>query len=236
VLSKPSAELKKALAGYVRVEWRYDGAGGRVLKWAKAHGNTREDPAYLAWTLDSKLEEVSRWLDRRYIAADFLKWLEDTSRDWEVRAAAKAKASRVNFVDLSAAEDPKAEGGFSVEALDKAREPEERRPILIFFQLPGTGVGLAAKVRPEETRACREFEKGPLGAADVIKLSHEFTCFRVDVTSELNQRLAAKFGADKLPAVVLWAHGKDAKPQFLGRKTAAKDLAAAMKALVPAEK
>jgi hypothetical protein len=224
VIAAPDEAHQKALAAYVRVEWRYDGTGA-ALKWANEHGNTNRDPAYLVWILDARAEVVSPWLDRKYVAEEFLAFLNDRPGAASP-SSEKKKPLRVEFVDVAARE---IDGAPRIEEIDKARE--EGSAVLIYAQVPGAASGFALKGRSEEIKACRDWEKTTLTSAGVLELAGRFACFRIDLSRDLDRKFAARLGADSVPAVVVWPSGE--RPAQVFKKVSAKDLAAAMKEAVP---
>lgn len=216
------------------VEWRYDGPDGKVIKWTNEHGNRMKDPAYQVWILRPDLTEFARWGPNRiYEPESFVRWLEEQAKEWAAAAtgAGGGGVPKIKFQEESAKEG---EGGeFRFEEIDKACASGDR-PVLIYFQQPGTGSSLATRGRAEESKASREFEKGVLASDAIIKLAGRFECFRIDMSREADRRLAKKLGVETAPAVVLWGAGGGKEgsqaPKVL-RRPAEKALLEAMRAL-----
>jgi hypothetical protein len=221
VIAKPDETHRKALSNFTPVEWAYDGPKGRVMQWVREHGITQPDPAYCVWILDAKGEEFARWGDRKYIAAEFVEWLNEQSGKWG--GGKKSKPTRIAFVDVKVEPD---EQGEPTVARDKDK------PALLYFQLPGQASGFGFKGRGEEIKACRDFDKSPLSSAAVIEPSLKFECLRIDYSKEEAVKLAARYGVDAVPALVLIPAG-DAKPRVFIKKVSDKGLAAALQETAP---
>lgn len=211
MIAQPSRELRQALSALTLVEWRHNADSAR---WAKEHGNTNPDPATLIWLVNAKGEDTARWLDRRYVEAEFLEWLGEN-----VKLPEKKEKPKIAFSDSAANDEGK------VEEIDRARE--DGRPVLIYFQRPGTASGFGRKGSAEEIRACRDFEKGPLASAAVVELSKKFACFRIDLSKDADKKFAAAWKIESAPALVLLS---DQDPVIL-KKPSEKDLAAALKSI-----
>lgn len=208
VIAKPSADLRKSLGGFTLAEWRHN---ADAAKWAKEHGNTNPDPAYLVWIVNAKGEDTARWLDRRYVESEFIEWLGGSAK-----APEKKEKPRIAFSDVTSNDERK------IEEIDQARE--EGKPVLLYAQLPGAASGFGQKGRAEEIRACREFEKGPLASAAVIELSKKFACFRIDLSKDADKKFLAAWKVETAPAIILLT---DKDPVIL-KKPSEKDLKSAL--------
>lgn len=80
----PDERVVKALSNeFTSVMWKYDGLGGKVIRWTKAHGNTSDDPAHRIWILDAEGRELLRAEGEAENPASLADWLEKGVLAWK---------------------------------------------------------------------------------------------------------------------------------------------------------
>ena len=81
---RPDAKVAQQLERLETVEWLYDGLGGKVIAWTKAHGGTSDDPSGQAFLVARDGTVQSRCPDAAvHAAGSFEGWLKEQADLYE---------------------------------------------------------------------------------------------------------------------------------------------------------
>lgn len=221
--------VKEALARYECVEWLYDGADGPVLKWTKAHGNTNDDPAYLAWVLSAKEEVVAEPGAAAHGPEAFASWLASTADEFEKSGGGKIRESKIEFAE-AAYQD---EGGASVLMGLKAAK-DGGMPALLYFYIPKDYE--KDKKLGADAKRCRKMEGGAMGDEKVGEASSNFLCVKLDMTTDKAKKIAAEYKVKEAPALVILDWKSKSPKTITNAATTPKELLDALKKVLPKEK
>jgi len=204
----------KALSRFECVEEVYDGLGGNVIAWTKAHGGTSDDPSAQIFVLGRDGAFVARASDATaHDPKALATWLCDQSKAYE-RAHPKTALPlvRAEVAIEGQGEDEKA----VCAALDDAKR--RGAPALLYFGRDAAPEG--AKKLQREVEASQKLERGALDAKSAAQSAKGWVLLRFDLADPTHARLAKSFGVGAAPDVVLVVPGGDA-PIDLGVPSAA---------------
>lgn len=212
------ADVQKQLPRFERVDWLYDGLGGKVIAWTKQHGGTNDDPAIQAFVMAADTGEVTRAPTQQVFApAEFAKWMKEQADGYE-------KTHPATRLAFAAAEVTKQTEGttstWTCAAIDEARKAG--RPVLVYLSRGERAD--ADKAGKAQAAACRKLEKGALDSADAAKAAEGVTLVKLDAADADHLAYARSLGADKAPALLLLVPGEE-KPQALDAAITADALA-----------
>lgn len=226
-------KLTKILSKVEPVELVYNGLGGSIIQWTMDHGSKKaggqpeEHPSLLAFLVGRDGKPFALLSNgQQYQAGSLAKWTLEQLDLYE-RAH---PSTRLPFVTGHV--DVDGEGTdiqVTCEEMEAARKAG--RPMLLYF---GRGhFEPKDKRAKKENKQARKFEKGTLNSKVAAKQSEGWTLLRFDVSDETGAQLAAKYGVEVAPDLLLWLPAEKA-PQVLGRKMTGHALAALLKKHRPA--
>lgn len=224
---RKDAGVAKALRRFEAVEWRYDGAGGSVIKWTLANGGKSTDPSAQCFVVGTDGKVRSRLEDEKaYTPAAVASWLRTEADRWE-REHPRTAIPFVPATVTVAGEGTTRTA--SCAEVDAAREA--KRPALLYFGLDGEP---AEKPLRAEAAASRKMEKGLLDSKMAAEAAQGWTLLRFDLADDAHRAFAATLGVEHAPALLVWEASAE-KPARLPAATMAPDLAFRLRKGAPAK-
>jgi hypothetical protein len=176
--------VRKALTNdFTPVMWKYDGIGGKVIQWTKAHGNTSDDPAHRIWILDAEGREISRAAGEAESPSSILDWLANGVEAWK-------KAKTPGIAHLFGAPP---EGGDPAVAGPKSR---------VVWYAAGEVEGASVELRAAADRTKTLAEK-VLATKKLESLTKDAELWRIDVAAAGDGSPLSADEAAKLPRLVV---------------------------------
>jgi hypothetical protein len=220
----PHEEVVAELPRFEILEAYYDGLNGKIIPWTLEHGGTSHDPSAQAFILSSEGEFVARAPDRAvYSATSFAKWLKEQADAYE-KAHPPTRIPFQRAEVVMRGEDT--DRTVVCAALDEAREGEA--PILLYFGREERSDQDRAARR--EVKAARKFERSTLDSQKAADTAEGLVLLRFDLSKEADAALAATFGVEAAPALVLIVPGAE-EPEVLPPRLTGASLAYRLKKL-----
>lgn len=176
--------VQKALTNdFTPVMWKYDGIGGKVIQWTKAHGNTSDDPAHRIWILDAEGREVSRAVGEAENPSSMIDWLAKGVEAWK-----KAKTPGIAHLFAAPPEggDPAVPGAKARVVWYAATDAEGALP-------ESRAAALRTKTLAEKVLASKKLES----------LTKDAELWRVEAATTSDGQPVAAEEAEKLPRLVV---------------------------------
>lgn len=206
------AKVQEAVQVFERVEWKYDGIGGRVIQWTKQHGNANDDPSVLVWVLDAKESVIGAPSAGEYQApGPFAKWLSEMKVEHDRKTARIPPEMAVQWEESSATV---MEGVTS--AIDQGK------PVFVYVAIPQERQD--EKEWKAARKECLKFEHGALADKGLAELAAKCYSVRLDFSDDAVKDLVKAWGVKRAPALVLIdPKKKDAKPKIWTSSTVKAD-------------